>query len=72
MLNCQCGTCICMVLLGKGDSSLMLAQLDTSGAIAARHSVLTCNYCTKCVGSLRMIHDRTPDCNLVSREWFHG
>ena len=35
-------------------------------------TVLTLNSCTKGVGSLGIIHDRTPDCHPVSRAWMYG
>ena len=35
-------------------------------------TVPICNPCTNYVGSSGLIHDRTPNCNPVSRAWMHG
>ena len=35
-------------------------------------TVPTSNSCTKCVSSPVRIHDRTPDCHLISWAWMHG
>ena len=36
------------------------------------YTVPTFNSCTKCVSSPGRIHDRTPDCHLISWAWMHG
>ena len=35
-------------------------------------TVTTSNSCTKCMGSLGIIHDRKPKCHPVSCAWIHG
>ena len=35
-------------------------------------TVPTFNSCTKCKGNPGITHNRTPDCNPVSRAWVHG
>ena len=44
------------------------------GAIKIKFAdeVPTFNSCTKCVASIGIIHDRTPDCHSVSWAWMRG
>ena len=54
--------------LGPSPSSLW----HSDGKFIYPHTVLTFNFCTRCLGSPCITHDRTLDCHPVSRRWMHG